>query len=430
MKYFHFFQFTSIGNTFHLVSICMDKFKENTSAWQAEQILDKVQEQNAQEQKVWEQKAGALRGSSGSQASSLSMIWVVLVVLWVTGCAPFLPLVQSNPPSAPPFLKSWEMDRENSVLLTFSVPVRPDSPPETDPPGFPAQARIHGITTDPAFPGLTEAADDQDYSVQWRFTFLEDGPAPGQEFIIQGTMTDETGSLLAFLAPLYGINPHLPRMVVNEIRGVNSSARPEAIEVLFLEGGHLGGACLVIGHPRDPLHVLSFPPIEVESSQYMVIHFRAQETALEGSTGNFLNPPPQSPYIDGVINLYLPGGLSATAELILIGADRRMMRFVDGVFYSNKLNNPTDRFRGFGTRAAWDKAQFLGDSGLWYEDTQAGMDVDPEDFPSSTGMTSTRTLNRWPPDPDNPFPGAQGWFVCATGQGTIGEPNSDMVHEP
>ena len=344
-----------------------------------------------------------------------------LLGLWIfllAGCIPFSPLVQLNPPAAPAVLLHWDMVTDSTARLEFSSPVQPlgvDQGLWSNPEPYGYQVML-----------LDESSQSSHHRVLM-VEFLDQSPTPGEPITLQGTVEDLHGNRLSFSAPVFGFNPNLPTLVINEIRAVNSSARTEAIEILAASSGHLGGATLVVGHPQTPNQVVRFPPIPVEQGDFIVLHFRAQVGSILDQYGNYGNPPAGSPVLDGVINLYAEGGLSATGEVIFIARDPRMIRFVDGIMYTNKTNNPEDRYRGFGTRAALEKAEFFARTGLWYPEIPT--QVDPEDFPTSLGMTVTRTLNRRPYEEGEPRSKHQ-WYICATGQGSIGEVNSQIEHIP
>lgn len=347
----------------------------------------------------------------------LTMIGLGLFVL--NGCVPFSPLVQLNPPAAPAVLLHWDMVSDTRARLEFSSPVQPLGVDQ-------------GLWSNPEPYGyqvmLLDESSSSTHHTTLMVEFTSQGPSPGESITLQGTVEDLHGNRLAFSAPVFGYNPYLPTLVINEIRGVNSSTRVEAIEILAATSGHLGGATIVVGNPQEPNQGVRLPPIEVEEGTFIVLHFRAPAGSITDPYGNYGNPPPDSPELDGVINLYTEGGLSATGELILLARDPRMIGFLDGVMYTNKTNNPEDRFRGFGTRAALEKAEFFARTGLWYGGGLPAQ-VDPEDFPTSLGMTVTRTLNRRPYEEGEPRSKHQ-WYICATGQGSIGEVNSLLEHSP
>jgi len=340
------------------------------------------------------------------------------ILLGFLSCVPFSPLIQLNPPAAPAVLLHWDMVNEFQARLEFSRPVQP-------------LGVNQGLWSNPEPFGyqvmLLDESPQSSHHTTLIVEFIDHRPSPGEMISLRGTVEDLHGNQLTFLAPVFGFNPYLPTLVINEIRGVNSSTRTEAIEILAVSSGHLGGAAIVVGNPREPSQLVQFPPLEVNAGDYIVLHFRAPPGSISGPFGNYDNPPPGSTTLDGVINLYGEGGLSATGELILIARDPRMLVFLDGIMYTNKTNNPEDRYRGFGTRAALEKAEFFARTGLWFENIPA--QVDPEDFPTSLGMTVTRTLNRRPFEEGEPR--SRGlWYICATGQGSIGSINSLLEHSP
>ncbi|NCN05183.1 MAG: hypothetical protein GW949_06100 [Spirochaetales bacterium] len=340
--------------------------------------------------------------------------FIGLLLAGLGGCIPFSPLVVENPPPFPPLLLNWKMESESRGVLEFSVPVNPGDP------------ELWGTDESHA---IEVSLPSEGYDTHIRIDFVGELPLPGDSITLVGRVEDRGGSGLSFTAPLYGMNAHLPVLHINEVRAVNTTTKAEAVELRAEEPGDLGGITLIFGNPVEPGSILRLPRVEVSEGDMIVVHFRADPAQLQGDYGNWgLAVPTGSAEIPGVMNLYLPGGLSATAELILLARDPRGVEFLDGIFYSNKSNNPEDRYRGFGTLATLKKAEFFGTTNLWYPETPEA--VNPEDFPTSLGLTSTRTLNRRPYDPNLEYPGKADWFIGATSTGSIGAENTTVVYEP
>lgn len=342
-----------------------------------------------------------------------SGILAALVAIFLGGCNPYFSIVNKSPEVSPPYLVDARMTAPDSFVLTFSSKVV-----------IGAEDVLLGsdLVVAPGYP-LVDGTTAK---------FILEGETllPGRPLPISGTAASPSGDTTWFSVNLFGYNASPAVLSLNEVRIVHSTASPEAVELVCLVAGNLGGVSLVVGLPDGDGQKLRFPPLEVDAGQTIVVLFRAKPEELSGEEGNWDNRPPSSPVVAGALNFYLPAGLSDTAALVSVWSSPILDAGQDAVMYTNKTDNPEDRYRGFGTSAALQLAAFLAESGLWADGAGDPELVNPGDFASSSGATVTRTLNRRPGAAPGLAAGRGDWFIGASGTASIGGPNTDQEYAP
>lgn len=329
---------------------------------------------------------------------------MLLLVALLEACAPFTPLVISGSLESPPVLLEVAFLDELALSFQFSKEVQSADAWKAEYPDGQSHLlplEILGSRVLARLPKPIEA---------------------GESAQITGTVLNQKGDSLYFARPLYGVNTDLPGLRINEIRVVHSSARPEAIEILVLHAGKLSGIQLVVGMPGPDARVVRFPPVPVETGDFITVIFRVDEALIQGDySGHGFPLPAGVPDSGAKVQLLAPGGLSDAAELILLYQSPDLGRAMDGVFYSNKSWDPENRYFGYGTKASLEKAVFFATLDLGYR-----VQTDPpkpEDFVGIIGTTATRTLNR--EETKEPR-----WYLCATGKDSIGRVNNQDRYQP
>lgn len=250
--------------------------------------------------------------------------------------------------------------------------------------------------------------------------------SPGVEYSLEMTVADPADNTHTLLAKVYGFNPRVPKIRLNEITTQGSSTNPDKVELRVLSDGNTAGMVIFEGTVdfQDQYKVL--PPVEVSAGDYLVIHFkptgspdeidetesviqcRAEDSSDyardfwvdhgEGLSGN-----------NGVISLY-----SHTAGDL-----------IDGFLYSNRTSESDTDYRGFGSTAVMEKADQLRLQEGW---TAADTLIAPEDGVNPDDSTATRSMGRLPGAEDTDTAGD--WIIVDTGESSFGYENSTTVYVP
>jgi hypothetical protein len=253
-----------------------------------------------------------------------------------------------------------------------------------------------------------------------------DAQAPGREYRLEATAKDERGNSTTFLAGFYGFNPRVPRMIVNEFTPRGSTDHPDLIELKALGGGDMGGLVLYAGTPSNFDARIVFPSFEVPRGSFIVVHCRPTGDPAEvDETGD----PSASGGIDASASardFWMRGasGLGGNNGVISI-YERPGGPILDGLLYSNRTSDSDERYRGFGTSDALERAEELVRDGGW---RIAGSLVAPEDALDPEGSTATRSISRSSTSADTD--GRGDWHIVPTRGSTFGADNSDEVYAP
>lgn len=341
-------------------------------------------------------------------------VWVIL-----SSCTPFFPLLTGQRDNTPPWIETFQQTGPGEFTIWFNEPVQ-----------LPQGGQEWLVSTQR--PPTAASTEDRRLILLW-----DTDPASGlgQPFSIQGRVHDLSDNALYFDLPGFGFNTQPAVLQLNEIRSVHSKTRPEAIELMCLQGGSLGGQTLWIGTPNRFTSRLVFPDLEMSQGDYAVVFLRTEEHILEpcrlerfqDTYWGFLQASDgMSGTIDGLrlslVNpdipvFLLPGGLSDTSQAITLTVSPMYTSpesVVDAMMYTKRAAEPAESYGGFGSAASLETAEELVAMNVW--SIAGDTNLTPSHFISNTGSTSTRTLNRgFAP---------QEWFIAPTGGATLGGENT------
>jgi hypothetical protein len=114
--------------------------------------------------------------------------------------------------------------------------------------------------------------------------------AGGEKVTADILVEDKRGNTLNVLVPFRVRNNRLPGFVINEIRTDYSNSggtlRVEFIELRITSPGNLGALRLFAAYAKGEDPLWEFPPVEVKTGDYIVVHTRSRETGIVDETGS------------------------------------------------------------------------------------------------------------------------------------------------
>jgi hypothetical protein len=249
-------------------------------------------------------------------------------------------------------------------------------------------------------------------------TFYFNTELPGGERVTADLLVEDSqGNTLNVLVPFRTRNNQVPELLVNEIRTKNSGMstdkpRTEFVELYIRSAGNLGGLRLyAAGHNAGKglaAPILEFPPIMVDSGEYVVIHTRTlpAQTECRDETGNdrgYSGGYEATPSRD----LWIPGNVLRLHHTDAVFITDQDDRIIDGVLLFEKesawKNDIVQAAKRFAKEGAWDSSG--ADSAV-----------------STLGTSATRTVNRDTAKPDSNT--AADWYVRkSNGSDSPGAPN-------
>ena len=279
--------------------------------------------------------------------------------------------------SSAPVLVSVTSVSSSVIRLEFNEPVR-----------------VYGKTFEP----LSARADGK-----FIYVSLDRSLLPGMKSDVSGRVKDYSGNTSGFTIQVWGFNPDLPEVLINEFTTKGTARSPDRTELLIMTPGNINGMTLYCGVPNDFDVSVVFGDIDVRTGDMIVVWW-TEELPEQVSSG---------PSDSGGIRVFnicagsadnLP---SNNGTLVICDNPALGSSVIDAVVYSNYSQS----HEGFGTRSALERARWVIESGAWSGDA-----VD------STSSTATRSMGRLPGFPDTD--GSRDWIVTVTGGSTFGAANT------
>ena len=221
---------------------------------------------------------------------------------------------------------------------------------------------------------------------------------PGKMSTVAGRVKDYSGNTVGFSVSVWGFNPRLPQMVINEFSTKGTAKSPARTELLCLGDGNLNGIVLYGGIPEDHDVCVMLGDMEVKKGDLVVIWW------TESLPDDVQQVQP------GVRNIYSESRekpSSNNGTLVLCENPSPGAAVMDAVVYSNFSQS----HEGFGTKSALMRARWVVSAGAW-----TGEAVD------GTASTATRSVCRYPEEADSDS--NSDWFVTVTSGATFGSANT------
>ncbi len=250
--------------------------------------------------------------------------------------------------------------------------------------------------------------------------------APGRQYTLEATARDARGNSVSFIADIYGFNPKVPRMVLNEFIPRGSETHPDLLEIKVLAAGNMGGVDLYQGTPGSFQDRLIFPPFSVRAGDFILVHFKPSGDPAEVDEAGNRTASKGTDASEAAFDFWIPRGKGLGGNNGVISLyDRPGGGILDGVLYSNRTSASDDLYRGFGSAEALARAEELVRDGGW---KTAGPEVAPEDAVNPDGSTATRSICRSSGSIDTD--GRADWHVVPTRKSSFAADNSDEVYAP
>jgi len=252
------------------------------------------------------------------------------------------------------------------------------------------------------------------------------GQSPGAKYLVELTVADARGNRLELAAELYGYNPRVPEVLLNEFTTQGSDTHPDLVELVAAGAGDLAGVALYQGTTGSWDDRLVFPPFPVRAGDYILVHFKPQGIPEELDE-------PGDPALSGGLDasptaydFWVRGGTGLSGNNgVLSLYDRPGGLLLDGVLYSNRTSSSDSLYRGFGSANTLARAEELVRAGGWIAAEEV---VRPEDAVNPEDSTATRSLCRSSDSMDSDC--AADWHVVPTRGSTFGKANSDERYVP
>lgn len=256
---------------------------------------------------------------------------------------------------------------------------------------------------------------------------FEENTEPGTRYTLAGAAEDANGNSLQFVVYLYGYNPEIPDLQINEFSTRRSANHPEIVELLVHEDGNLGGVTITNGTSRDFNDRYVFPGVDVAAGEYVLVHFRPEGEDYEidelgpdlaESEGLNAHPEARDVWVRGGSGL--PSNNGVVAVYRTPGGDP-----IDAVAWTNRTRESDDRYRGFGSTRMKSWVEDLVSDKAWIIE---GAQPWPEDLIYIGDSTATRSMNRTPGSSNTRT--REDWHTAPTSGSSWGEENTTERFKP
>ena len=230
------------------------------------------------------------------------------------------------------------------------------------------------------------------------FVSLPRSLPPGESSKVSGRVKDYSGNTSGFSVSVWGFNPRLPEMVINEFTTKGTAKSPSRTELRVLEDGSLNGIVLYAGIPDDYDACVMLGDIEVMKDDLVVIWWTEEL------------PDGVMKRLPGLYNICAAGTAKPATNngtFVLCENPSAGAVILDAVVYSNFSQS----HEGFGTKSALQRARWVIFAGAW-----TGEAVD------GTASTATRSVSRRMDGRDSDS--NADWFVTVTSGSTFGAANA------
>ena len=218
--------------------------------------------------------------------------------------------------------------------------------------------------------------------------------SPGLEYSLEVTVADAADNTHTLLAKVYGFNPRVPEVRLNEITTQGSTTNPDKVEIEVLSDGNTAGLVIFEGTVdfQDQYKVL--PPVEVSAGDYLVVHFKPKGSPDEIDETESVIQCRAEDSSDYAWDFWVEHGegLSGNNGVVSLYS-HTAGDLIDGFLYSNRTSESDTDYRGFGSIAVMEKADQLWLQEGW---TASGFLIAPEDAVNPDDSTATRSMGRLP----------------------------------
>jgi len=250
--------------------------------------------------------------------------------------------------------------------------------------------------------------------------------SPGSEYTVEAVVEDAGGNSLSFLARIYGYNPSIPELLINEFTTRGTGNHPDLVELKILNPGNMGGVTLYQGTPGNWRDRLIFPPFAVAEDNFIIIHFRPEGLPEEINETEAMDLSGGLDASDDAFDFWIAAGTGISGNngvVSLYGQPKG--RIIDGVLYSDRTSESDTAYRGFGTLDALERADELAADHGWIISFDLAR---PEDAVRPEGSTGTRSICRSSLSTDTDT--LADWHIVPTRGATFGYTNSDEIYIP
>jgi hypothetical protein len=247
---------------------------------------------------------------------------------------------------------------------------------------------------------------------------------PGTEYRLEAVIADVHKNSSNVLVDFYGYNPLVPGLLINEFITNGTDTHPDLVELKVMKSGNMAGVAIYAGIRDNWDSRLIFPSFEVQTGDFILVHFKPQGIASEVNETGSKTASSGLDFSSNAYDFWVAGGtgLSGSNGTISVYSSPTGS-IIDGVLYSDRTKTSDTLYQGFGTDKTAKRATGLVRDNGW---KTADATVAPEDGINVDSSTSTRSVCRNKIGTDTNS--KSDWHVVPTKKASFGAENSEEVY--
>ncbi len=282
-----------------------------------------------------------------------SWLLPVLVLLGVSVLVLALVMACAQPDEELQLVNAF-LDKDNKPPVLLAVSSIASSIVRLD---FDEQVKVYGKSFSP----LVARADGKSV-----FVTLSSSLKGGLQAKLTGRVQDFYGNTTGLEVNVWGYNPNLPKLVINEFVTKGTEDNPDRVELMALTSGNLAGMALYSGIPDDYDVMYVFQDIDISAGDFVVVAFVDEDYDQDSTKANYFC----------VSEKLLPND---NGVLVLTSSPSPGSQIMDVAIYSKYREEQ----EYFGTNTLKQRVQWAISNGTW-----EGPAID------STKSTSKRSMAR------------------------------------
>ena len=200
---------------------------------------------------------------------------------------------------------------------------------------------------------------------------------PGTRYLLELTAEDARGNTAHVLAVLYGFNPAVPAVRINELTVRGSATHPDIVELRVESEGDMGGLALLNGTAGSWTSRVVFPSFRVGPGDFLLAHFKPEGLSVEIDEAGDKSLSGGLDSSAAAYDFWVPEGTGLNGNNGVVSLYSRIGGPVlDAILYSNRTSASDVEYRGFGTAETMERAVEIAETGGWLCEGEA---VRPED---------------------------------------------------
>lgn len=166
------------------------------------------------------------------------------------------------------------LDKDNKPPVLLSVNSVASSIIRLD---FDEQVKVYGKSFNP----FVARADGKSVYVTLNSTLKG-----GEKSSLTGRVQDLYGNTTGLEVSVWGYNPNIPKLMINELITKGTEDNPDRVELVALSSGNLAGIALYSGVPDDYDAMYVFQDLVVQKGDFVVVAFVDEEYEIDSTKAN------------------------------------------------------------------------------------------------------------------------------------------------